>query len=111
LPAVTQQLDAAIAAWAALRSHLERRARELSDEVRGYPGPIARCDVQLTKLIEQRTRAFEHLKILDRARPDRRGLAVLQEFLTSPRYATEDEAEIASRSELSRWLGVLQRSK
>ena len=46
-------------ALAALRRHLERRARELQEEVRAYPTPIARCDEQLPKLIEQRTRAIE----------------------------------------------------
>jgi hypothetical protein len=49
----------ALAAWAELEAHLKRQSRELSDEVRRYPGPIARCDVQLTKLIEQRTRALD----------------------------------------------------
>jgi hypothetical protein len=41
-------------AWAALAEWLERRGAELREEVRDYPTPIARCDVQLTKLLEQR---------------------------------------------------------
>lgn len=49
-------------AWEALRHHLESRSRDLCDEVRHYPTPIARCDVQLTKLIEQRTHALESLR-------------------------------------------------
>lgn len=50
-------------AWRALRSHLEARARELADEVRHYPGPIARCDEQLPALIEERARAWELARI------------------------------------------------
>ena len=46
-------------AWRDLRDHLERRARELADEVRAYPSPIARCDDQLPWLIAERSRAIE----------------------------------------------------
>ena len=49
-------------AWLALRCHLETRAKDLCEEVRHYPTPIARCDVQLTKLIEQRTHALASLR-------------------------------------------------
>jgi hypothetical protein len=34
---------------------IARRIAELSDEIRHYPTPIARCDVQLTALIEERS--------------------------------------------------------
>jgi len=50
-------------AWRALRAHLEARAGELADEVRHYPGPIARCDDQLPALIEERARARELARI------------------------------------------------
>jgi hypothetical protein len=52
-------MDTIDEAWRALRAHLEARARELADEVRHYPGPIARCDDQLPALIEERARAWE----------------------------------------------------
>lgn len=56
-------LNAAVPeAWDALRRHLESRAKDLCDEVRHYPTPIAGCDVQLTKLIEQRTHALASLR-------------------------------------------------
>jgi chorismate mutase len=35
---------------------LERRIAELSEEIRNYPGPIARCDEQLLALLEERAR-------------------------------------------------------
>jgi chorismate mutase len=34
----------------------ERRIAELSEEIRRYPGPIARCDEQLLALLEERSR-------------------------------------------------------
>ena len=59
--------DPVCEAWAALRSHLESRSRELSDEIRHYPTPIARCDEQLTKLLEQRAHAQAQLSLIDGA--------------------------------------------
>jgi len=44
-----------------MRLDLERRIAALSDEIRGYPTPIARCDEQLTALIEERSRLFNLL--------------------------------------------------
>jgi hypothetical protein len=41
-------------AWTALRRHLDARAADLCAAVRGYPGPIARCDDQLPQLIAER---------------------------------------------------------
>lgn len=39
----------------ATRASLERRIAELSEEIRHYPTPIARCDEQLGALIEERS--------------------------------------------------------
>ena len=39
---------------AAIRAALAARWRALDDEVRHYPTPIARCDVQLPALLEAR---------------------------------------------------------
>ena len=47
-------------------SELQRRLAELSAEIRGYPTPIARCDVQLTALLEQRTALMDQLDQLGR---------------------------------------------
>ena len=38
------------------------RIDELSAEIRNYPTPIARCDEQLTALIEQRNELFLNLE-------------------------------------------------
>ncbi|HEX6690635.1 MAG TPA: hypothetical protein VF110_05735 [Burkholderiales bacterium] len=42
--------------------YLEQRIAELSAEIRSYPTPIARCDEQLTALIEQRARLIFELE-------------------------------------------------
>ena len=42
-------------------SDTQRRLAELSAEIRNYPTPIARCDEQLTALLEQRAALFERL--------------------------------------------------
>jgi chorismate mutase len=44
------------------RLRLERKFEELCEQVREYPTPIARCDEQLSALIEERTRILEELK-------------------------------------------------
>jgi len=40
---------------------LEQRLAELSREIRDYPTPIARCDEQLTALLEERARLLQRL--------------------------------------------------
>ena len=103
-----------IAAWSELKSYLERRSRELNEEVRNYPTPIARCDEQLTKLIEQRTRAINNLKRVTDAGAtpagdaDRRWLAALDAFSADPQAATDDDTEIAIRSRLRAALSGLR---
>ena len=40
---------------------LERRIAELSAEIRGYPTPIARCDLHLPALLEERDRLVRRM--------------------------------------------------
>ena len=42
-------------------SELKSRLAELSAEIRNYPTPIARCDVQLTALLEQRSALIQQI--------------------------------------------------
>ena len=51
------------------RQLLERRLAELSDEVRHYPTPIARCDDQLLDLLERRSQVLAELRELDARQP------------------------------------------
>lgn len=94
--------------WMELRAHLERRSIELNAEVHSYPSPIARCDDQLPKLLEQRARMVRLLRAATElgAEPAARSaeadwLDRLQEFLAGPDVATDDDAEVELRSRLS----------
>jgi hypothetical protein len=64
-----------------LRDYLEQKAGALNAEIRSYPGPIARCDDQLTALLESRARTLLELERLrsltaqDLARADSLALA------------------------------------
>lgn len=99
-------LASLIAAWLELKAHLELRCRELSDEIRSYPTPIARCDEQLTGLIERRARAIEHLKRFIDSDPRQPGKpepdwrARLESYLAESRQYVGDEAERAIRVRL-----------
>lgn len=41
---------------------LAERIAELSEEIRNYPTPIARCDEQLTALLDERSRLLRLLE-------------------------------------------------
>lgn len=107
-------LDPVVAAWSELKIYLDRRSKKLSDEVRNYPTPIARCDEQLTKLIELRAGAINQLKLLLEAAPTRSGtlgrrrLAALEAYLLRPQAFSDDEIEIALRSRLRAALSGLR---
>jgi chromosome segregation ATPase len=51
------------------RQSLERRLAELSDEIRHYPTPIARCDEQLAELLERRSRVLAELRAAQDRQP------------------------------------------
>jgi hypothetical protein len=44
-----------------VKEALQRRIAELSEEIRNYPTPIARCDLHLPALLEERARLLEEL--------------------------------------------------
>ncbi|HEU0199153.1 MAG TPA: hypothetical protein VFR86_01840 [Burkholderiaceae bacterium] len=89
-------------AWWALCRSLDTCGRLLQEEVRTYPTPIARCDVQLTKVIEQRDAAFRYLRSageLARIRPvaePSEWRRRLREFATGLE-SLEDEGVAAAR--------------
>jgi hypothetical protein len=100
------------AAWTEWKSHLERRCTELNEEVRNYPTPIARCDEQLTRLIEMRSRAIEQLRLVSAADPSRAGesgSAALERVLAGPPASGDDEAENAIRARVKAALAGRQR--
>jgi hypothetical protein len=48
-----------------MRAEIQRRIDELSEEIRNYPTPIARCDEQLAGLLEQRSDLLLRLKEIE----------------------------------------------
>ena len=46
------------------RADLEHRLAELIDEIRRYPTPIARCDLHLPALLEERSALVRRLDVL-----------------------------------------------
>jgi len=71
----------ALADAQAIRAYLERRRDALIEEVRHYPTPIARCDVQLSGLLDARTEALALLALDD---------AALVEAFAAARYRLDD---------------------
>jgi len=65
---MTPAADDFIRDVARVRDDLARRWRDVDDEIRHYPTPIARCDVQLTALIEARDELRQLRAIADDAR-------------------------------------------
>jgi hypothetical protein len=100
------RLGPIIRTWSELKIYLERRTRELNAEVRGYPTPIARCDDQLPKLLEQRSRAHQQLGLTTGADgPDfdvgsDRWAEACRQVLASPMVVDDDETESAIRARL-----------
>ena len=45
-----------------MSAYLERRLAELNEEIRTYPGPIARCDQHLPALIDERAGIIRELE-------------------------------------------------
>ena len=44
-----------------MSAYLEQRLARLKEEIRTYPGPIARCDQHLPALLEERTKLMAEL--------------------------------------------------
>ncbi len=109
-----RSLDPVIDCWSELERYLERRSRELNAEVRGYPRPIARCDDQLPKLLEQRARANEQLQLAraaDAAAPNIWSdpwLEARRQVLASPMVIEDDETESEIRARLRAALSGLR---
>jgi hypothetical protein len=50
---------------------LLERLRQINEEIRAYPQPIARCDAQLGGLVDERTRIHQELEALEAGDADR----------------------------------------
>jgi len=105
-----------VGVWSQLKDCLERQCTALSEEVRDYPTPIARCDEQLTRLIERRSRAFDALNRLVDATPPRTGRSTirwrsrLHAYLAMPEGAIDDARERELRTRLREMLAEPRRA-
>lgn len=102
-PPWVEDPDTVDALWAALRRHLDSRFRQSCAELRHYPTPIARCDDQLPKLIEQRDHAraeLERMTAIEETAIDTSTDAA-QRFLAGA-TPTDDDTEILLRSRLKK---------
>ncbi len=45
-----------------MSAFLERKLAELNEEIRTYPGPIARCDQHLPALLEERAKLMAEIE-------------------------------------------------
>ena len=112
----TDPLAPVAAVCSQLKACLERQCAALSGEVRDYPTPIARCDEQLTRLIERRSRAFDALKRLGDGTPPRTGRGTigwrsrLHAYLAMPDGAIDDAEERELRARLREMLGAPRRT-
>jgi len=104
------ETSALAAIWIGLEAHLADRFRQLNSEIRHYPTPIARCDDQLPKLIEQRDHAraeLERMTAIDRRAerstpPAREDIAA---FLDAA-APSDDDAELELRARLQAALNI-----
>jgi hypothetical protein len=100
----TTDSDQSATIWTDLKTHLTERFRQLNSEIRHYPTPIARCDDQLPKLIEQRDHArgeLERMSAVDGASTDSRAPSVreIENFLGAATPA-DDDMELDLRARL-----------
>lgn len=50
------------AIWLDIRTHLEKKKRQVYEAIVNYPPPIPACDVQFNHLLEERTRITQELR-------------------------------------------------
>ncbi|TMG99281.1 MAG: hypothetical protein E6H71_03360 [Betaproteobacteria bacterium] len=98
--------DAVAELWAMFRKHLAARTREINEEVAHYPRPIARCDVQLSKLLEERFRVFQQMNRavemgpMPPANVDAHWLQRLSDYLANLESCSDDDIETSLRARL-----------
>jgi hypothetical protein len=59
--------EALMPVWVEIKTYLENMLQRLNHEISHYPQPIARCDEQLTALLDQRTEVVALLEKMEKA--------------------------------------------
>ena len=107
----TDPEDSVRAIWAELRFHLARVAGDLNAEIARYPTPIARCDEQLTELLERRARTIRQRQRADALEAmvfeDERRIDRLADFLATTEPRAGDDAGESLRLRLGAALHAL----
>lgn len=88
---------------AEIRVYLASKLERLNGEISRYPRPIARCDEQLTALLEQRAETARLLASVDDAL---RAFARIEDLLDS--HPAADQAEQALKARLKERLAALK---
>jgi len=81
--------------------------REINEEVARYPRPIARCDVQLSKLLEERARVYRQLNLAAEVgnptppgTTDAHWVQRLEDYLAKLEPCGDDDIEMVLRARL-----------
>lgn len=110
-PSTAPALPAWMQLWTRLHQHIQARAAELNAEVRHYPGPIARCDDQLPKLLDQRAHAMALLQRLNEAAPGGMPDATATRQVLAQCAVGDDDTERTLRLQLHEALDAVRRSE
>jgi hypothetical protein len=81
--------------WGMILDALQKRRAGLCREIRGYPTPIAGCDVQFNGLLEEREALGREIARLDEARAaehGEEGAQAVTAFLATSRFLDADVA-------------------
>lgn len=82
--------------WTQVKARLAAKLAELSEEVRAYPSPIARCDDQLPKLLDRRAAAQRRMRLAEDqvvdGFDDARFATLIEEFTAGD----DDDPELAA---------------
>jgi len=80
-----------------LRDYLQRERRLVDEQIRTYPTPIPRCDVQFNDLYERRTRLSQALQrvsgLLDQASSPEELASSISDFIGCTAYSEDPEEQ------------------
>jgi hypothetical protein len=100
----TMRGESGAALWERVKARLAHKLEALSEEVRAYPSPIARCDDQLPKLLDRRAAAQASLRLAQQQAvaglSDAQFLALIEELAR----ADDEDQELAALRDAARAL-------
>lgn len=86
------------AIWLEIKTHLEKKKRQIQEAIINYPPPIPACDVQFNYLLEERTRITQELRRVQEVSGDDANSSdsarLLHEFINTCACIDDDLAEM-----------------